>query len=48
MASDFGFCLKEVWEQIEFPLIKPDFEEAGLQVILDAYKAALNKKRRHK
>ena len=47
-SNDFGFCLKDVWEKIEFPLIKPDFDEFGLQVILDAYKAAWNKRRRRK
>lgn len=47
-ANDFGFCLKDVWEKIEYPLIKPDFDEFGLQMILDVYKAALNKRRRHK
>ena len=47
-SNDFGFCLKDVWEKIEFPLIKPDFDEVGLQVILDAYKEAWNKRRRHK
>jgi len=47
-ANDFGFCIKDVWEQIEFPLIKPDFDEYGLQIILDGYKAALNERRRHK
>ncbi len=47
-SKDFGFCLKDVWEEIEIPLIKPDFDEHGLQVILDAYKAAWNKRRRRK
>lgn len=47
-ANDFGFCLKDVWEEIEYPLIKPDFDEFGLQLILDEYKAAWNKRRRNK
>ena len=45
-ANDFGFCLKDVWGQLDYPLCKPDFEDCGLQAILDAYKAAWNKKRR--
>lgn len=47
-SKDFGFCLRDVWEKIEYPIIKPNFDEFGLQVILDAYKAAGNKRRRHK
>lgn len=45
-ATDFGFRLAEVWKDVEYPVCKPDFEEEGLELILKAYREALEK--RHK
>lgn len=41
LATDFGFRLIDVWSEIEELVCKPDFDECGLDVVLDGYKAAL-------
>lgn len=47
-ATDFGFKLAEVWNDIEYLVCKPDFDEEGLELILKAYREALEKRHKKK
>lgn len=46
-SQDFGFQLSEVWDQISFLECRPDFESFHLQEIMDAYRAALIKRKKN-
>ena len=45
-SQDFDFQLSEVWDQISYYECRPDFESFHLQEILDAYRAAWNKRKK--
>lgn len=43
-VTDFGFRLAEVWNDIEYLVCKPDFDDVDLEMILEACLEALDKR----